>query len=80
MSDSLLKRFHVPGAWALAAIILPLAALGCGHPGEGSVQVSPEARRRLVPHVADQPKSRSLKAVAGKALGIKERAAAPTSQ
>jgi hypothetical protein len=42
------------------------------------VQVAPEARRKITPHVADQPKSKRLQAVAGKSFSIKDRAAAVT--
>ena len=55
-----------------------LGVAGCGGPGAGTVQVAPEARRKITPHVADQPKSKRLQAVAGKSFSIKDRAAAVT--
>jgi hypothetical protein len=64
----------VGGLIWLGALALP----GCGGPGAGTVQVAPEARRQITPHVADQPKNKRLQAVAGKSFSIKDRGPAAT--
>jgi hypothetical protein len=80
MSPPKIDNRLVAATWALASLLLPSALVGCGNPGEGTVRVSPEALRRLGPHVAERPKSNKLKSVAGMPLSIKERAASSKPQ
>ena len=40
------KRSRLPTVWVLGALLGLLPLGGCGHPGEGTVQVAPESRHR----------------------------------
>jgi hypothetical protein len=50
-----------------------LAVAGCGNPGEGTVQVSPEARARLRPREPIMTKGRKNQPVGQRPIGIKDR-------
>jgi hypothetical protein len=77
MSETLTEGPRVTAACMLALLLLHLPLVGCGNNAEGTVQSTPEARRRLIPHVSEHPKNRKLMSVAGKPLSIKERAERP---
>jgi hypothetical protein len=55
------RRFSISSRWALLCLSLAgtSTAPGCGNPGEGSVEVSPESRDRILPHIS--PKAKSAK-------------------
>jgi hypothetical protein len=50
-----------------------LAVVGCGHPGEGTIKVSSEARARLTPHVPVMTKGPKARIVGQRPIGIKDR-------
>jgi hypothetical protein len=54
------------------------AMVGCGHPGEGTVQVSPEARERLSPRVSVKTSGPKGRIVGQRPIGIKNRGVAGT--
>ncbi len=52
---------------------------GCGSPGEGTVQVSPEARARLTPRIASKARGSRNRLVVERPIGIKSRGVAGTT-
>ena len=46
LARSLPKRSRISAVWVLVAHVGLLPLGGCGHPGEGTVQVAPESRHR----------------------------------
>jgi hypothetical protein len=70
------KRFRFAACLALPGV---LGIAGCGHPGEGTVQVSPEARARLTPRVPVTTKGPKGRLVGERPIGIKDRGVPGTS-
>ena len=61
---------------ALAGV---LGIAGCHRPGEGTVQVSPEARARLTPRVSATARGPKNRLVGERPIGIKDRGATGTT-
>jgi hypothetical protein len=64
-------RFH--GLATGLALAGPLLLAGCGNPGEGTVQISPEARARLSSQFGPKAKDSRGRPIGGKPVGIKDR-------
>jgi hypothetical protein len=64
---------------ACLALAGTLGIAGCDNPGEGTVQVSPEARARLMPRVPVTTKGPKGRIVEQRPIGIKNRGVTSTS-
>jgi hypothetical protein len=70
------SRHRLTASLALAGA---LSMAGCGHPGEGAVKVSPEARARLTPRVPSTTRGPNRRIVEQRPIGIKNRGIPSTS-
>jgi hypothetical protein len=64
------SRRRLATSLALAGV---LGLAGCNQPGEGTVQVSPEARARLLPRVPVTTRGPKGRGVEQRPIGIKDR-------
>jgi hypothetical protein len=70
------SRHRLATSLALAGV---LGLAGCRQPGEGTVQVSPEARARLLPRVPVTTRGSKGRVVEQRPIGIKDRRISRTS-